>query len=211
MKLTDNRYNTIVYKARAFYYAWADENGVITDKGRPNECIRVLTVDRAYDYKSTLNMPKGDFMIFDEFVGQALQHGRVRLLLRPDKDCFQRSLIPCYLYDCNTISTTSPYYSELEIKKYLRAMKSGEHMSVETEAGTKIYIELAALPTKAKEKKRAFFNAAFLGFKNDKLGAITGGQLWALPRVPHTYRRAGRHTDYHNRNIYLKNDGDVKV
>ena len=54
-KLTDNRYNTIIYKDRAFYYAWVDENGEITDK-EANECIRVLTVDRAYDYKSTLNV-----------------------------------------------------------------------------------------------------------------------------------------------------------
>ena len=53
-------------------------------------------------------------------------------------------------------------------------------------------------------------NAAFLGFKNDKLGAITGGQLWALPRVPHTYRRDPEDIPtYHARNIYLKNDGEM--
>lgn len=207
-KLTDNRYNTIVYKARAFYYAWSDENGVITDK-EANECIRVLTVDRAYDYKSTLNMPKGDFMIFDEFVGKRYNTDEFVYFCDLIKTVFRDRLSPVIFMTANTISTTSPYYSELEIKKYLRAMKSGEHMSVETEAGTKIYIELAALPTKAKEK-RAFFNAAFLGFKNDKLGAITGGQLWALPRVPHTYRREPEDIPtYHHRNIYLKNDGEM--
>ena len=205
-QLTNDQYNCIIYKARAFYYALKDEDGTIIDK-ESEPCIRVLTVDRAYEYKSTLNIPNGDFLIFDEFVGKRYSPDEFVYFCDLIKTVFRDRLSPVIFMTANTISTTSPYYSELEIKKYLRAMKSGEHMAVETEEGTKIYIELAKLPERAQEK-RAFFNTAFLGFKNDKLGAITGGQLWALPKVPHIYRREDIPT-YHARNIYINANGDL--
>lgn len=206
-QLTDDKYNTIVYKSRAFYYAYADENGEIVDKER-EECIKVLTVDRWYEYKSGLNIPKGDFFLFDEFVGPNYRTDEFVNFCDLFKTVARERMSPVIFMTANTLSTTSPYYGELEIKKWLRVMKSGEHMSVQTESGTKIYIELAKLSEKAQEK-RSFFNSLFLGFKNDKLGAITGGQLWALPNVPHLYRREEDDVpEYIMRGLYIDADGD---
>lgn len=206
-QLTNGRYNSIVYKARAFYYADVDADGQVLERER-DECIKVLTVDNWYEYKSGLNIPKGDFMIFDEFVGPNYRPDEFVNFCDLIKTVFRERMSPVIFMLANTLSTTSPYYGELEIKKWLRVMKSGEHMSVTTEKGTKIYIELAKLSEKAQEK-RSFFNSLFLGFKNDKLGAITGGQLWALPEVPHIYRRdEDDKPEYIIRNLYIDADGD---
>lgn len=206
--LTKDKYNAIIYKARAFYYAFLDENGNIIEKEK-EECIRVLTVDRCMEYKSVLNMPKGDFFVFDEFVRPRYGVDEFVRFVDLFKTVARDRLSPVIFMLANTINATSPYYSELEIKPYIRKMKSGEHISVQTEEGTKIYIELCAIPPKAKEK-RAFFNSFFVGFKNPKLGAITGGQLWALPNVPHLYRRdEDDKPDYVCRNLYLNFDGDL--
>lgn len=207
-KLTQGRYNKIIYKARAFYYALIEDGEIIAKD--EEECIKVLTVDRHFDYKSTLNMPRGDFFIYDEFIGKRYTTDNDFVSFCDlFKTVARDRLSPVIFMTANTISATSPYYSELEIKKYIRALKSGEHISVETDGGTKIYIELCKLPERAQEK-RAFFNSLFLGFKNEKLGAITGGQLWALPKVPHLYRRAEDDVpQYLMRNLYMYNSGDM--
>ena len=205
--LTNDKYNTIVYKNRAFYYAYRDEDGDIVEK-EEEECIKVVTVDRWIDYKSTLNLPKGDFFLFDEFVRDHYDMDEFVHFCDLFKTISRDRMSPVIFMTANTISTTSPYYSELEIKQYLRKMKSGDHVNITTEKGTKIYVEMIQLKKKAQEK-RSFFNSLFLGFKNDKLGAITGGQLWALPNVPHLYRREEDDIpEYHVRNLYLNNHGE---
>lgn len=205
--LTKDKYNAIIYKARAFYYANLDESGNVINKEQ-DECIKVLTVDRNEEYKSVLNMPRGDFFIFDEFIRSRYAPDEFVRFMDLFMTVSRGRLSPVIFMLANTISSTNPYFSELEIKQYVRKMKVGEKISVETEAGTKIYIELCAIPPKAKEK-RAFFNSLFIGFQNPKLGAITGGQLWALPNVPHLYRRdPDDKPTYHARNVYLNYEGE---
>lgn len=206
-QLTKGRYNALVYKARAFYYALLNDNGDIVEK-EADEAIRVLTIDRAESYKSVLNMPRGDFFVFDEFVRSRYAPDEFVRFCDLFKTVARERLSPVIFMLANTISTTSPYYSELEIKPYIRKMKVGEKLNITTEGGTKIYIELCSIPKKAQEK-RAFFNSFFMGFQNPKLGAITGGQLWALPNVPHIYRREDEDKpEYIIRNLYINSNGD---
>lgn len=205
-QLTKDKYNTIIYKARAFYYALIEDGQVIAKDSE--ECIKVLTVDRWDDYKSTVNMPRGDFFLFDEFIRTRYQPDEFVKFCDLFKTIARERMSPVIFMLANGINLTSPYYSELEIKSYLRALKDGQHISVSTEDGTRIYIERCAVPPKAKEK-RAFFNSLFLGFKNPKLGAITGGQLWALPNVPHLYSREEKErVDYICRQIYIDYEGE---
>jgi len=207
-QLTHDKYNTIVYKAKAFYYAYMNEEGEI-EKKDPEECIKVLTVDRNIDYKSTLNMPKGDFFVYDEFVRKHYAPDEFVDWCDLFKTVARDRLSPVIFMLANSISTVCPYYGEMEIRKEIRTLKAGDSMSLTTEGGTKIFLERCTLPTKAKEK-RSFFNSMFLGFKNEKLGAITGGQLWALPKVPHLYRREeGDEPLYLYRNLYIKHEGEL--
>lgn len=205
-QLTKDKYNCIIYKARAFYYALVEDGQVLEKESE--ECIKVLTVDRWLEYKSTLNMPRGDFFIFDEFVKPRYAPDEFIKFSDVFKTVARDRMSPVIFMLANGINMTNPYYSELEIKSYLRALKDGQRISVTTEGGTKIYIERCAVPPKAKEK-RAFFNSLFLGFKNPKLGAITGGQLWALPNVPHLYSREEKErVEYICRQIYLDYEGE---
>ena len=67
--LTDGEYNTIIYNARRFYYAYV-ENNEIKRKASKSIC-NVLSIQKQQDIKSTYNCPLGDFIIFDEFISNA--------------------------------------------------------------------------------------------------------------------------------------------
>lgn len=156
-QLTNNKYNSIIYKNRAFFYAYRDEDGDIIEK-EEQECIKVCTVDRWIDYKSTLNLPKGDFILFDEFIRDHYDMDEFVHFCDLFKTIARDRMSPVIFMTANTISTTSPYYSELEIKPYLRKMKSGEKLHIVTEEGTKLYVEMIQLKKKAQEK-RSFFKS----------------------------------------------------
>ena len=63
--LTGGYYNSIYYRDKYFYYCLRDENGNVIEKLQTPIC-RVLDVDSHTDYKSTLNMPRGDLIIWDD-------------------------------------------------------------------------------------------------------------------------------------------------
>ena len=68
-KLTEGKYNTIVYKAKRWYYAKSDENGEIVEQ-KNTHFMCMLSIDNAENYKSSYNAPYGDLIIFDEFIGK---------------------------------------------------------------------------------------------------------------------------------------------
>lgn len=176
-KLTDGKYNTLVYKSRRWYYA-KTENGEITETA-PEPCVVCLSVDNSEIYKSSMNLPNGDFIVFDEF-------------------CTRRHLVDEFVLFCDILSTVirsrcdgvtiwmlgnvidpyEYYFDELEIADYIKYMSPGEHMEIKTSKGTPIYIEIYQPHiTTLKEK----VNQLFFGFTNSKLNAITGDGWLIVP------------------------------
>lgn len=176
-KLTDGKYNTMVYKSRRWYYAKTEDGEII--ETAPEHCVQCLSVDNNEIYKSSYNAPSGDFIVFDEF-------------------CARRHLVDEFISFCdllstiirsrcegitiwmlgNTIDRYEYYFDELEISDYMKYLAVGESMLVNTSKGTPIYIEIFKPHNMTLKEK---VNKIFFGFGNSRLNAITGDDWLIVP------------------------------
>lgn len=176
-KLTDGKYNSMVYKSRRWYYCKVDDTGIIETAQDP--CVQCLSIDNDEIYKSTLNQPNGDLIIFDEFCARrhlsdefVLFCDLLSTIIRSRNDGVTVWMLG------NTIDRYEYYFDELEISDYMKYLQVGDHMLINTSKGTPIYIEIYK-PHNTTLKERV--NAAFFGFNNSKLNAITGADWLIVP------------------------------
>lgn len=179
--ITNGEYNSIYYHWKRFYYCHIDEDGR-RDKTATEPFIQVLTIDRNLDYKSTYNAPKGDLIIYDEFIGKYYPNNEAVDFLDLHKTIRRDRLSPITVMLANTISVTSPYFREFEVSKEVRKLKKGESTIVTTEKGTRLYIEILGLK---QNRVKDLGNRLFYGFNNPKLASITGEGVFAFEAVPH--------------------------
>ena len=180
-KLTDNKYNDVIYSARKWYYCRVDENGEIVEKS-PNHFMYCLSIDRAEMYKSSYNAPTGDFIIFDEFIGKYYRLNEFVDFMDLLKTIIRDRVSPKIVMLANTINKHSEYFSEFEIYDEIQLLEYGSHEIIKTEKGTAIYVELIADKKEKNEKTK--INNLFFGFKNPKINSIVGGE-WATNEYPH--------------------------
>lgn len=184
LKLTDGVYNSIYYHWKQFYYCCVDEKGNRVAVA-PESFIQCLSIDRHGDYKSSYNAPKGDLIILDEFIGKYYRPNEAIDFFDLTKTIIRERQSPIIAMLANTIKLSSQYFEEFEISREVVNMKKGERRQFITAKGTHILLEIVdAEVTRSKERKEV--NRLFYGFKNPKLGAITGETLFAFDSVPHT-------------------------
>ena len=179
-KLTDGKYNSMIYKSRRWHYC-KTEYGEIVEMA-PDPCVQCLSIDNNEIYKSSLNQPNGDFIIFDEFCARrhlsdefVLFCDLLSTIIRSRSDGITIWMLG------NTIDRYEYYFDELEISDYMKYLGVGEHALVNTSKGTPIYIEIYK-PHNTTLKERV--NAVFFGFNNSKLNAITGDD-WLIAPYQH--------------------------
>lgn len=208
-RLTKGKYNCLVWHWRAFYYAIRDEEGKITERA-PESCIICLSVDRAMDYKSTLNVPYGDILIYDEMIGKRYRPDEAIRFLDLTKTVIRERFCPIIALLGNTISVTSQYFEELQISRDIKRLRKGERKEIVTEKGTKMYIEIVDINQyRKKDTRRAKLNSLFYGFDNPKLDSIRGGgELFAFEAVPHINHNAEERRVL-NRNLYIETVGEL--
>ena len=182
--LTDGVYNTLTYHWKAFYYAYRDETGEIV-KTAPEPCIQMLAINKHLEYKSTFNAPKGDFIIFDEFIRKYYRVDEFWDFLDLVKTIQRTRLSPIVTMTANTLNRNSQYFEEMEISKLVKNMKLGGKATHVTSMGTKMYIELLNVETARKKAKLS--NILFYGFNNPKISSITGENLWNFEKLPHIF------------------------
>lgn len=185
-RCTDGRWNSIFYHWKKFYYCNRDENGTIVEKSEI-DFIQCLSVDRHGDYKSSYNAPKGDLILFDEFIGKFYRPDEAIHFLDLCKTIIRDRYSPLIVMMANTINQNSMYFEELEVSKQVKSLKKGESKQIITERGTHIYLEL--IDVKRGDSVKHKVNSLFFGFKNTKLASITGGELFAFASVPHILQR----------------------
>lgn len=200
-KLTDGKYNTIIYKARRWYYA-KQEDGEIKDTA-PEPCIQCLAIQNTDTYKSTYNAPKGDFIIFDEFCARRHQPDEFILFCDLLSTIIRGRKNPIIWMLGNTLDRYEYYFDELEIADYMKFIQLGDSMEIRTAKGTPIYIEVFAT---TKKEKKSLINKLFFGFKNTKLNAITGDD-WVI--VPYQHVDSKDDREIIDRRHYLKYEGDL--
>lgn len=174
-KLTDGRFNSMVYKSRRWYYSRTVDGETVETAEEP-VCV-CLSIDNNEAYKSSYNAPTGDFIVFDEFC--ARRHAPDEFLLFCDllSTIIRTRQEPIIWMLGNTIDRYEYYFDELEVADYVKFLKMGERMEVKTSKGTPIYLEFYSLNSRRKSK----VNTIFFGFKNSKLNAITGEDWLVVP------------------------------
>lgn len=181
-KVTDGRWNTVIYRARRYYYALADEDGNIIEKDTEHFMF-CASIDKAMDLKSSYNAPLGDLIIWDECIGKYYYPDEFVHFCDLVKTIIRGRRSPLIVLLANTINPHSPLYSELEIYDDVQLMKVSEHKIIETKKGTKLYVEwIGTAPDK--KQKNSIINKLFFGFSNTLLGSITGDD-WAIKCYPH--------------------------
>ena len=175
-KLTDGKYNTMVYKARRWYYA-KEENGEITETATEH-CIQCLCLQNNDIYKSSYNAPNGDFILFDEFCAKRHLPDEFFLFCDLLSTIIRSRQNPIIWMLGNTLDRYEYYFDELEIADFMKYIQIGEHMEVKTAKGTPIYIEVFAPD---KREKKNLINKLFFGFRNSRLNAITGEDWLIVP------------------------------
>lgn len=176
-KLTNGKYNNMLYKARRWYYCKYEGEELVEQSKDP--CVVCLSVDQNEVYKSSYNAPNGDFIVFDEVCSRRHLPDEfisfcdlLSTLIRSRIDGITIWLLG------NTIDRYDYYFDELEIADYMKYLQIGEHALVKTSKGTPIYIEIFS-PKKRTIKEKV--NRIFFGFKNSKLNSITGEDWLIVP------------------------------
>lgn len=196
-KITEGRWSSIVLKARRWYYCNYDSSGKISEMSDEYVCI-MSSVDKQEDYKSVLNEPKGDLVIYDEFIrnyyipNEFIEFSQLFSTIRRIRQS------PIIVMLSNTVNLYSPYFNELEIADKVRLMNNGDKELITSSGGTNVYVEII---DPAQSQARIKSDRMFFGFKNPLLGAITGTATWALRNFPHIERN--ENTKVLSRNHYI--------
>ena len=199
--LTDGEYNSIYYHWRQFYYCFVDETGEIVKKSS-KPIIQLLSIQRSQDYKSTLNVPLGDWIVLDEFIGKYYRPDEAVHFLDLLKTIIRDRMSPVVCMLANTINLNSTYFEEFEISREVRKMTKGDKRTLVTDRGTKIYVEIINLVRK--DNAHSILNSMFFGFKNPKIASITGEDVLAFDCVPHIPRVENKTILVNN--LYIENN-----
>lgn len=180
-KITDGKYNAVKYSSRGFYYINTE-----TEDVAPEEFIHLLSIDEAMTYKSVYNAPRGDLIIFDEFISKYNRPDEFVDFMDLIKTIIRDRYSPIIALLANTIDPYNIYFKEFEVFDDVNEMIAGESRIVKTDGGTNIFLHY---PKDGKDKiKKERHNAKYFGFKNSKLNAITGAG-WSIPNYQHVPKK----------------------
>lgn len=182
-KITEGQYNSVVYKSRRYYYSLVDDSGQVVDVA-PEHFMFCCSVEKAQDLKSSYNAPRGDIIIFDEFVRKFFYKNEFISFCDLTKTIIRGRRSPFIIMAANNIDPYSPYYNELEIFDDVQALKIGDNKLIQTSMGTKIYLEKIGAALE-KKRKNTIINQLFYGFRNPQLSAITGEGDWSIKNYQH--------------------------
>ena len=182
-KLTDGKYNSIWYNARRWYYCLVDDDGNVIEKA-PTHFMSMLSIDRNETYKSGYNAPRGDFIVYDEFISKYYYADEFLYFTDLLKTIIRDRLSPIIFMLSNMIDKNSEYLDELMISDQVMLMSVGDSSLITTKKGTNIYVELLEMSKKTITPRRQLSNKLYFGFDNPKLINITGGD-WVVENYPH--------------------------
>lgn len=182
-KLTEGKYNSIWYHARRWYYCVIDEDGNVIEKA-PTHFMSMLSIDRNETYKSVYNAPRGDFIVYDEFISKYYYADEFIYFTDLLKTIIRDRISPMIFLLSNMIDKNSEYLDELMISDQVQTMSVGDSAIVSTKKGTNIYIELLEMSKNTITPRRLLSNKLYFGFDNPKLINITGGD-WVVENYPH--------------------------
>lgn len=201
-KITGGRWNSCFYYGGRWYYCQRDDEGNVIEKC-PGHFAFCTSLDDVDKLKSSYNAPRGDLIIFDEFIKVSGYNYNDFIRFADIESTIYRKRISGITYMLsNTIDINSPWIDEFEIRAEIETMEKGDAQYFVTDDGTHIFVELLRDDTSEAKKE---FNRRFFGFSNPKLAAITGKGTWACEHYPHIPQlREDEEEDHRPRILYQK-------
>ena len=177
-KLTDGKYNGVRYWARYFRLVRYAEDGTREEESNP--FLWCGAVNENLTYKSSLNLPLCNMIIYDEFIGADLLPNEFVSLTDLHKT-IARNRFGLKIFLCaNTTNYYHEFFRELIIQEEVLNCKTGQSFIKKTPLGTHVYYKMLG----DKSIKREKVNTEYYGFPNPKLKSITGGD-WSVNNYPH--------------------------
>ena len=175
-KLSRGRYNHIIYKSRAYYFANIDEEGKVIADARPFAYAFALTQSEHYKSNSYPNIKN---IIFDEFLTRGaylpdefviFQNVLSTIIrLRDDVKIFMLG---------NTVNKYCPYFKEMGLNRVKNQKEGTIDVYEYGETGLKVAVEYACIDAKIKKSN------VYFAFNNPRLNMIKNGS-WEIDIYPH--------------------------
>lgn len=181
-KITDGKYNSVCYKSRRWYLCSIDETGAIVERDEQHFMF-MADVMHAENLKSVYNAPRGDIIIFDEFISERYQCQFIQFCDLLKTIIREKRSSKIFMLS-NNIDRYSLYFRELCIYDTVMQLRQGNSEIVRTKKGTQLYVEMIGLQGERK-RKRKIVNEIYFGFNNPKLSSITGDADWRIDNYPH--------------------------
>ena len=180
-KIWDGQYNDVEYRGKRWSLILRDDDGQIVAR-HPEPCLVCFGLDESDAIKSSYNAPRGDMLIYDEFIASDYGYSDAVRFFDICKTIFRDRYSPVIWMLSNNINLNSPWFDELCIRDEVNRMQQGDYKSIQVDDGPLIYVDI--LPPKISEQREKV-NRRFFGFPNPKLAAITGKGAWSTESYQH--------------------------
>ena len=175
-KLSKGKWNTVVYKSRAYYFAFIDDEGTVISDNRPFCYAFALTQHEHYKSNSYPNIR---YIIFDEFLTRGLYLPDEFIIFQNVLSTLIRLRDDVIIFMLgNTVNKYSPYINEMGLTR-MRDQKIGTIDVYEYgDTGLRVAVEYSDMPTKEKKSN------VYFAFNNPRLNMIKNG-AWEIDIYPH--------------------------
>lgn len=202
-KIFGEEWTSIDYSSYRWTICKVDDSGKIIERMKPFFAMGIAT-EKAMRYKSRLVLPKGDFIIYDEFIEPDYPAYTMQYFQQNLKTILRSRKSGVILMSSNAINLNSPWFADFNIRKRVKNLQQGEHAEID-EDGTTFYVEV--LPEDKREEKKAY-NKRYLGFAEKGMQSITGKGVWEMRQYPHI-RKDFKIIKTYARNLYVSHLGDL--
>ena len=182
--LTNGAYTGVYYYGHKMYFTKTDpDTGKVIKSD--DYFLRGLGINKHQEYKSTVNEPFGNFIVFDEFISTAYDVNEFVNFCQLTKTLFRDKISnSCIIIMlANSTDYYNQYLLELCIQDECLKLTEDKPFVKLTPLGTKVFVHLIG----NRNTQRKLVNTLFYGFPNAKLASITGGG-WEVKNYQHIER-----------------------
>lgn len=175
----NNEFNDVTYRAnqKKFYLVYRDiDNNIIKEDTNP--CLVVHSNEEYKRIKSTYNNPKGNFILYDEFMdtNRATYNQMIEWCNNISTIGRNREECHCLMLGNNT-NQFSFWFEEYCLSEDIKTLDFGGYIRKKSELGTTIEVRLLEVSQERKEQNNNKL-IRFFGFNTPKMSAFNGLSAW---------------------------------
>ena len=196
-KITNGEYNGVRYRAHNYRFVKWDLEGKAEKESDP--FIWCGAVRSHEDYKSILNLPTCNLIIFDEFISSTYAPNEFIMLSDLHKTIGRnRHGLKIFML-ANTTYYYNEYFRDMMIQDEVINCKVNHSFIKVTPLGTRVFYKMLG----DKDMQREKINTEYYGFDNPLLKSITGGD-WAVNNYPHITPQEEEKREFIDGSRYIK-------